>query len=91
MESVHVIKRPLLTEKGARQGEHGQYLFEVSMQARKDDIKRAIEDLYKVKVVSVNTMTRRTRDRVMKFGKVPAKLSKKAIVTLREGDAIELF
>ncbi len=91
MESVHVVKRPLLTEKGTHQNELGQYLFEVAVTARKPEIKKAIEDLYKVRVVSVNTMTRRARTRMTKFGAIDGKITKKAVVTLREGDAIELF
>lgn len=91
MEAVHVVKRPLLTEKGTHQNELGQYLFEVAVTARKPEIKQAIESLYKVRVTSVNTLTRRARTRATRFGAIDGKVTKKAIVTLREGDAIELF
>ncbi|MBL0920951.1 MAG: 50S ribosomal protein L23 [Phycisphaerales bacterium] len=91
MEAIHVIRRPLLTEKGTGLNEHNQYVFEVDNRARKPQIKAAIEELYKVRVVGVNTMVCRTRNRMTRYGLTPAKISKKAIVTLRDGDAIELF
>lgn len=91
MEAIHVVRRPLLTEKGTSLGEHNQYVFEVDVRARKDQIKQAIQDLYRVRVARVNTMNCRGRDRMTRWGLTPAKLTKKAVVTLHEGDTIELF
>jgi large subunit ribosomal protein L23 len=91
MEAIHVIRRPLLTEKGTGLNESNKYVFEVDTRARKPQIKAAIEQLYKVRVQGVNTMVCRTRNRMTRYGLTPAKISKKAIVTLRDGDAIELF
>lgn len=91
MEAIHVIRRPLLTEKGTSHNDQNQYVFEVDTRARKPQIKAAIEELYRVRVKGVNTMVCRTRDRVTKYGLTPAKISKKAVITLHAGDAIELF
>ncbi len=101
----HVIKRPLLTEKGTRLKEHGgapvgtfgeedlkpQVLFEVALEANKIEIKQAIEALFSVKVVDVHTQIMRGKDKRMgKFmGRRPN--WKKAIVTLAPGNKIEFF
>lgn len=101
----HVIKRPLLTEKGTRLKEHGggpvgtfteetlkpQVLFEVAMEANKIEIKKAVEALFSVKVVDVHTQIMRGKDkRVGRFmGRRPN--WKKAIVTLAQGNKIEFF
>jgi large subunit ribosomal protein L23 len=91
MESHQVIKRPLLTEKSTYQSDVAKrYSFEVAVKARKDEIKKAIQDLYKVRVVSVNTITRQGRNRRSKYGLVKGKVSKKAIVRLHPGDTIEV-
>ena len=89
--AIDIVKRPLLTEKGTALGEHGQYVFEVARSARKDEIKAAVEELYSVKVVSVNTMVRRSPLRRTKWRYVPHTETKRAIVRLKEGQAIELF
>ena len=91
MEAIHVIRRPMLTEKGAAQVEHNRYVFEVDRRARKDEIKRAIEEIYKVRVIGVNTSVHQTGQRRTRWGIVPGKLTKKAIVRLHTDDAIELF
>lgn len=92
MESRYIIKRPLLTEKSTFQSDAAKrYAFEVSTTARKDEIKRAIEDLYKVRVIRVNTVTHRSRNRRMKYGLVKGKITKKAIVRVHPEDTIELI
>lgn len=91
MEAIHVIKRPMLTEKGTAQSEHNRYVFVVDRRASKDEIKRAIQDLYKVRVVAVNTSVHQSAQRRTRFGVVPGKLTKKASVRLHPDDNIELF
>ncbi len=91
MEAIHVVRKPLLTEKGTGLNEHNQYVFEVDVHARKDQIKQAVQELYRVRVKRVNTLVCRGRDRMTRWGVSPAKITKKAVVTLHEGDAIELF
>lgn len=87
-----IIKRPIaLTEKAARLREDNQVVFEVSPDANKIQIRDAIEELFDVKVVSVNTLIQ--RGKIKRLGRREVKRSnwKKAIVTLAEGDDIQLF
>jgi large subunit ribosomal protein L23 len=86
-----LIHRPLVTEKATILLEKNKYVFEVVPKATKPDIKAAIESLFDVKVVSVNTMRLpRKKKRVGRFvGYKPQ--YKKAIVTLQPGDKIALF
>ncbi len=92
MNSTDVIKTARLTEKGTRQGEKlNQYTVVADPRANKQQIKRAVEELFKVKVVRVNTMNVRgkfRRQRTAAAGKDPD--WKKAVVTLKEGDKIVL-
>jgi large subunit ribosomal protein L23 len=99
-----IIKRPLLTEKSARLRETGgggakaegesyaqQAVFEVARDANKVEIRRAVQDLFKVTVTDVRTLVVRGKvKRVGRFsGQRPA--WKKAFVTLKAGDSIEFF
>jgi large subunit ribosomal protein L23 len=87
-----VIKHPLLTEKSTfAMNERRQYTFLVDRRATKTDIKDAVQSLYKVKVTGVNTQVRKGASRAMRYGLVVEPETKKAVVTLKEGDAIELF
>ncbi len=92
MEPIHVIKKPVVTEKGTwGMNEQNRYVFQVDTRATKTDIRKAIEDLYKVKVAGVNTQTRKGKRRRVKTGWSEAKLTKLASVKLAEGDKIDLF
>lgn len=92
MHAIDVIKRPLLTEKSTiAMNEQERYSFLVDPRATKTEIKAAIEKLYKVEVVKINTCIRKARDRRQRFGMVRGALSKKATVRLKEGQRIELF
>lgn len=93
MRLEEIIKRPLiLTEKGARLREsENKVMFEVSRDANKIEIKKAIEKLFNVSVVDVNTLVVRGAMKRMGRGYSKTKNWKKAIVTLKEGDAIEVF
>jgi len=86
-----VIRKPLITEKATNALDLNQYTFEVDHRAAKPDIKAAVESMFDVKVIGVNTMNppRRTR-RVGKFAGKRSQI-KKAIVRLAEGDKIQLF
>lgn len=86
-----LVLKPIITEKATMLLEQSKYVFDVVSKATKPEIKAAIESLFEVKVVSVNT-TRppRKKRRVGKFiGYKPQ--YKRAIVTLKEGDSITLF
>ena len=89
----NVIKRPLiLTEKGSLlREEANKYLFEVDRRANKIQIKNAIETLFKVSVIDVNTMVVRGKMRRMGRGKAKTRNWKKAVVTLKDGETIEFF
>jgi large subunit ribosomal protein L23 len=92
LEPYQVILRPLVTEKGMhRSTRHNQYAFEVDPAAGKDDIRRAVEDLFNVKVVKVNTQSRRGKPRKHRFKAGQTKAWKKAIVTLHEENRIDFF
>lgn len=88
---IDLIKYPILTEKAVRLFKQNQYSFAVSKKADKTVIKAAIEALFDVKVISVNTSTQQKKKRrVGKF--VGAKTqNKRAIVTLRPGDSIDIL
>ena len=81
-----LVRRPIVTEKATLLMEQNKYTFEVTPQATKPEIKAAIEDLFEVKVVQVNTQNLpRKKRRVGKFiGFKPQ--YKRAIVTLAPGD-----
>ncbi|MBC8145875.1 MAG: 50S ribosomal protein L23 [bacterium] len=89
-----VLKRPLLSEKSMTLQEQGQYVFEVSTNANKIEIRKAIEERYKVGVTSVRTITIRpkTKSRQTRRGYIVGKtnLRKKAVITLREGQTIDV-
>lgn len=92
MHDIHVIKRPILTEKSTfAMNEQRKYSFLVAREASKDQIKEAVQRLYKVNVTGVNTQNRKGKNRRLRYGMVVEPTTKKATVTLREGDVIELF
>jgi len=91
MDPRDVIKRPLVTEKATELMQQGKYVFEVDRSANKTQIKRAVEAIFNVKVVKVNTirMQGKLRRQGRWIGRTPDR--KKAIVTLQEGQRIPIF
>ena len=91
--SADIIKQVLLTEKGTRLSEEqNKYLFRVSKEANKVEIKRAVEELFSVRVMAVNTMRRKgkkKRQRTANFGTTAS--WKRAVVTLHKEDRINLI
>jgi len=91
MKNPHdIIKGLLRTEKGSVLQPFNKYLFWVDKTSNKVEIKRAIEDIYKVKVADVNTIMSRGKLRRVRYkiGKTPD--WKKAVVTLKEGSKIDV-
>lgn len=92
MNSFEIIKTVRLTEKGTRQGDSfNQYTVVADRRATKPQIRAAVQELFKVKVLKVNTLSVRgkfRRQRTAQAGKAPD--WKKAIVTLKDGDKITL-
>jgi large subunit ribosomal protein L23 len=87
-----VLLRPLVTEKGMYvSGEHNQYAFEVSPLADKEDVRRAVEELFNVRVVKVRTQNRKGKPRRYRFRWGCTKNWKKAVVTLDSEDRIDFF
>jgi large subunit ribosomal protein L23 len=92
MPAYQVILRPLVTEKGTHKStRYNQYAFEVHAQATKSDIRRAVEELFNVKVEKVCTQLRRGKTRRHKFKAGVTSSWKKAIVTLGEEHRIDFF
>jgi len=92
VDATHIIKRPLLSEKSTyAMNERNQYSFVVDPRASKTEIKSAIEAIYKVKVVGINTQVAKHKARRLKYGVVQPAPTKKAIVRLAEGEKIDLF
>jgi large subunit ribosomal protein L23 len=91
-DSRSIILRPLVTEKGSRLREVGnKYLFSVALDANRIEIKRAVEEIFSVKVKSVRTIV--MHGKVKRMGIFAGKRPdwKKAVVTLAEGQSIDLF
>ena len=89
-----IIVRPVITEKTMTEAsERNKFTFEVDARANKTEVRRAVEAIWGVKVLAVNTMTvrgkERRRDRRYAMGHTPT--WKKAIVTLATGDTIDAF
>ncbi|MFH1875009.1 MAG: 50S ribosomal protein L23 [Pseudomonadota bacterium] len=92
MKKHQVIQKPLITEKSSRaQADANQYFFRVDSKANKYDIRRAVEEIFNVKVAEVKTMN--VLGKRKRVGKSIGLTSnwKKAMVTLKEGDRIEFL
>jgi large subunit ribosomal protein L23 len=93
MTPEQIIKRPIvLTEKSTmlREGDN-KVIFEVARTANKIQIKNAVEAMFKVGVLDVNTLLMRGKDKRMGRGYAKLQNWKKAIITLKDGDAIQFF
>jgi large subunit ribosomal protein L23 len=86
-----VLLAPVVSEKSYTLLDEGKYTFEVDPRASKTEIKIAVERVFKVKVTSVNTLNRKGKTRRTRFGIGRRKNVKRAIVTLRAGDTIDIF
>lgn len=91
MHLSEVLRRPLVTEKNTALQAQGKYAFEVAGEATKPQIKQAVEKAFKVKVTAVNVIIvpRKARRLGRRLVYIPS--WKKAVVTLKPGDKIELF
>jgi large subunit ribosomal protein L23 len=86
-----ILRRPLITEKNTALQEQGKYAFEVARVANKEQIKQAIEKAFNVKVTAVNVITVPGKRRRVGRREVMSSPRKKAIVTLKPGDKIQIF
>lgn len=91
MEARDILIKPIITEKTTALMEERKYTFRVPLSATKVEIHQAVEQVFKVKVQAVNTM--RYEGKMKRLGRTQGRRSdwKKAIVTLKPGETIELF
>lgn len=96
MSNIHkdprdILRAPVVSEKTYALMDLGQYTFIVDTRANKTEIKQAVESIFGVKVTSVNTMNRPGKARRTRLGIGRRKNTKRAIVTLRDGETIDIF
>ncbi len=91
MDARDILIKPIVTEKSTALMEEGKYTFQVPLNVTKIEIRQAVEQVFNVKVQAVNTM--RYEGKMKRLGRTQGRRSdwKKAIVTLRPGETIELF
>lgn len=85
-----IVRAPVITEKATAVSEHNQVVFKVQLDASKPEIKAAVEGIFNVKVTAVNTL--RVKGKTKRFRGIEGRRSdvKKAIVTLAEGEQIDV-
>ena len=86
-----IIRRPILTERASELQESGKYVFEVRRDANKIEIGKAAQRMFDVDVVKVNTLS--VRGKLKRLGRFQGRKAawKKAVITIAEGQTIELF
>ena len=86
-----IIIRPIITEQSMADTEMKRYTFEVAKDSNKVEIRQAIEAIFNVSVVKVNTLNVKPKPKRVRYQVGQTRTWKKAMVTLKEGDTIELF
>ena len=88
--ALSIIKKPMTTEKTTTLNQFNQYSFIVSKDSSSNEIKSAIEKIFKVKVIKINTINRKAKTKIVR-GKLGFKKGfKKAVITLKKGQSIDL-
>ena len=93
MEKIHLydkILSPLVTEKSTNLSEQNKVVFKVPNGANKKNLKKNIEKLFKVNVIKVNIINKKKKNKFVRGRKVTKKGFKKAIITLKKGQSIDL-
>ncbi len=90
LKHFDVVVKPIITEKSTLVGEHNQLVFQVAKTASKPEIKAAVEALFNVKVTSVNTLVQKGKTKRWRGEAYRRNDLKKAIVTLAEGQSIDV-
>ena len=85
-----IIREPHITEKATLGSEHGQLTFRVPMDATKPRIKEAVETIWDVNVTGVNTLIQKGKNKRFRGHKGRRSDIKKAVITLKEGDTIDI-
>ena len=93
MEKINLydkILSPFVTEKSTNLSDQNKIIFKVSTKANKINLKKNIEKIFKVNVTKINIINKQTRKKIVKGKKVKLKGFKKAIITLKKGQNIDL-
>jgi large subunit ribosomal protein L23 len=86
-----ILLRPVISEKSYRLADDGKYTFLVAPDSSKTQIRQAVEEVFRVRVTGVNTLNRPGKRRRTRFGWGKRPDTKRAIVSLAEGDRIDIF
>ena len=90
-DAREIIIRPIITEHSYDMMEKGVYTFEVAKSASKIEVRKAVEEIFNVKVTKVNIINVKPKPKRVRYQIGKTRAWKKAMVTLAEGDTIELF
>ena len=93
MEKLHLFDKilsPLVTEKSTNLSEQNKITFKVHKNANKKNLKKNLEKIFKVNVTKVNIINKKSRIKITRGKKVKVKGFKKAIITLKKGESIDL-
>jgi len=93
MDKIHLydkILSPLLTEKSTKMSEQNKIVFKVPTGANKINLKKNIEKIFKVNVTKINIINKQNRTKISKGKKIKVSGFKKAIITLKKGQSIDL-
>lgn len=91
MDARQIIVRPIVSEKSFEMMEQNRYTFEVDKRATKPQIAQAVTEIFGVTVTDVNTMNVSGKPRRLRYAKGMTRSWKKAVVTLKDGDSIDLY
>ena len=93
MSKIHLYDKifsPIVTEKSTTLSEHNKIIFKVPNKANKKNLKKNIEKIFKVNVIKVNIINKQSRKKIARGRKVKIQGYKKAIITLKKGQSIDL-
>lgn len=90
-QAYKILIRPLITEKTSFLGQYNQYVFEITPKANKIEIARAFKNLYGIKPISINIM--KIKGKEVRYGRTSGRTKnrKKAVITLKQGEKIEVY
>jgi len=89
--AYQVLLRPIVTEKSTRLSKEGKYVFEVAMKANKIEIKKAVKNVYGVDPTDVTVLRILGKPKRSRYGRGRTKNWRKAVVTVKKGQSIEVF
>ena len=93
MDKIHLydkILSPMVTEKSTNLSEQNKIVFKVPNSSNKKILKKNIEKIFKVNVIKVNIVNKKNREKISRGKKIKIKVYKKAIITLKKGQSIDL-